>query len=240
MKIFSIDNPIFKFISRIGDIFLLSFFWLLASVPIFTIGASTTAAYDCAFKIIRARDTNVLKDFIKSFKSNFKQSTIIFLILLPIGALILVDLYYWANTESSVSFVMNALGIGIGIIYLATLLFVFPVQAIFENPVKKTLQTAFLMSIKNWPVSLLLIVVSFGISYVCYVFPVAAYIFFIIGSGLFTMIYAVQFLTVFRKYNSSLEPDRPEECDYNVEIKKPKTVADASKVKTKKGSKIIK
>ncbi len=239
MKIFSIDNPIFKTISRIGDIFMLSFFWFVTSIPIFTIGASTTAAYDCAFKIIRARDTNVAKDFFRSFKSNFRQSTIIFLIFAPVGALILLDLYYWANVEGETAFVMNALGIGIGIIYVATLLFVFPVQAVFENPVKKTIQTAFLMSLKNWPTSLLLIVVSFGISYVCYMYPLAAYIFFIVGTGLFTMIFAVRFLTVFRKYNSALEADRPEECSYDVEIKS-KSAVEGVTIKAKKGSKVIK
>ncbi len=238
MKIFSYDNPVFRTISRIGDIFMLSFYWFVTSLPLITIGAATTAAYDCAFKIIRARDTNVTKDFFRSFKSNFKQATIIWLILAPIGALLLLDLYYWANTDYEISLVMNALGIGLGIIYLATVLFVFPVQAIFENPVKKTLSTALFMSVKNWTTTLLLLVVCFGISYVCYMYPIAAYVFFIVGTGLFTMIFAVRFLTVFRKYNSALAPDRPEECDYEG-IKKPKD-KDQPKVRTSKGSKIIK
>lgn len=197
--------------------FLLSFAWLIASLPIFTIGASTTAAYDCAFKIIRARDTSVLRDFIRSFRSNFKQSTVIFLIMLPIGAIIAADLYFWAHSESEIAFVMNALSLGIAAIYLATLLYVFPVQAIFENPVKKTLSTAFFMSLQNWFTTLLLLVVCVGLSYVCYILPIAGYIFLLIGSGIFTMIFAVRFLVVFRKYNSDLNPDRPEECDFGEE-----------------------
>ena len=214
MKIFSIENPVFAFISRIGDMFLLSFFWLITSLPIFTIGASTTAAYDCAFKILRARDTNVFKDYFKSFKSNFKQATALFLIMLPIGIVIALDLYYWAQkAEGDMAFIMNALSIGIAVIYLMTLLYVFPVQSIFENPVKKTLSTAFFMSIQNLPTSLLLVIISAAISYVCYILPIAAYIFLIIGTGTFTMIYAVRFLVIFRKYNDALMPDRPEAVD---------------------------
>ena len=94
------------------------------------------------------------------------------------------------------------------------------------------------MSVKNWTTTLLLLVVCFGISYVCYMYPIAAYVFFIVGTGLFTMIFAVRFLTVFRKYNSALAPDRPEECDYEG-IKKTKD-KDQPKVRTSKGSKIIK
>lgn len=194
--------------------FMLSFFWLVTSLPIFTIGASTTAAYDCVFKIIRARDTNVFKDYFRAFKSNFKQATAIFLIMLPIGAVIALDLYYWAQkAEGDMAFIMNALSIGIAVMYLMTLLYVFPVQAIFENPVKKTLSTAFFMAIQNLPNSLLLVVISVAISYVCYKYPIAAYAFLIVGTGTFTFIYAVRFLVIFRKYNDALMPDRPEAID---------------------------
>ena len=214
MKIFSIDNPVFAFISRIGDMLLLSLFWFVTSLPIITIGASTTAAYDCAFKILRARDTNVFKDYFRSFKNNFKQATVIFLIMLPIGALIAVDLYYWAQkAEGDIAFIMNAVSIGIAVMYLMTLLYVFPVQAVFENPIKKTLSTAFFMAIQNLPNSLLLVLVTVGLSYACYMVPLIGYLFFIIGSGTFTMIYAVRFLVIFRKYNDALMPDRPEAVD---------------------------
>ena len=204
----------FAFISRIGDMFLLSFFWIITSLPIFTIGASTTAAYDCAFKILRARDTNVFKDYFRSFKNNFKQATALFMIMLPIGIVIAVDLYYWAQkAEGDMAFIMNAVSIGIAVMYLMTLLYVFPVQSIFENPVKKTLSTAFFMSIQNLPTSLLLVVITVAMSYVCYMVPIVAYIFLLFGIGTFTMIYAVRFLVIFRKYNEALMPDRPEAVD---------------------------
>lgn len=236
MKIFSIENPVFAFISRVGDMFILSFIWLIASLPIFTIGASTTAAYDCAFKIIRARDTNVFKDFIRSFKSNFKQSTIIFLILLPIGALIGVDLWFWSQQDGDMAFVMNALSIGIAALFIVTYLYVFPVQAVFENPVKKTLKTAFLMAVSNWWNSLLLLAACIAVSYLCYVFPIVGYVFLLVGTGTFTMIFAVRFLVVFRKYNPELMPDRPEASDMD-SIEKPKA---EKKCKIKRGkNKII-
>ncbi len=239
-SIFSIDNPVFKTISRIGDMFIMSLLWLVTSLPIFTIGASTTALYDCCIKIIRARDTNVWKDFFRSFRSNFKQSTLIFLILLPIGVAIAAVMYFWARIYDGAekfATVMNALSIGLAFMYVATVLFVFPVQAIFENPIKKTIKTAFFMAIKNLPVSILLVVISLAISYFSYVYPIVAYVFFLFGNGLFAMIYSVQFITVFRKYNPALNPDRPEECDIEgiSDEKKEKT----QKVKKVKGSKVI-
>lgn len=238
MKLFSIDNPVWSAISRLGDMFILSFLWFIASLPVFTIGAATTAAYDCAFKIIRARDTNIFKDFFRSFRSNLKQATALFFIMLPIGAVIAADLYYWAHGEGEFSFVMNALSLGIAAMYFITLLFVFPVQAVFENPVKKTLKTAFFMALNNWPTSLLLLVISIGLSYLCYILPIAGYVFLIVGNGFLTMIFAVRFLVIFRKYNPALDPDRPEECDIEP-VEKPERKK-AEKIKISGKNKVIK
>ncbi len=238
MKIFSIENPVFAFISRVGDMFILSFIWLIASLPIFTIGASTTAAYDCAFKIIRARDTNVFRDFVNSFKSNFKQSTIIFLIMLPIGALIAADLWFWSQQTGDMALIMNALSIGIAALFTVTYLYVFPVQAVFENPVKKTLKTAFLMAVSNWWNSILLLAACIAVSYLCYILPIAGYAFLLVGTGTFTMTFAVRFLVVFRKYNSELMPDRPEASDM-APIEKPRDEKKKKSIVNSKKNKII-
>lgn len=210
-SIFSIDNPVFRAISRVGDMALLSLLWFAVSLPVFTIGASTTALYDCTIKIIRGRDSGIFKDYFRSFKNNFKQATGMFLIMAAIGALLVADMYYWAHTEGTFAFVMNALSLGAALIFCAALLFLFPVQAVFENKVKDTMRTAFLMSVKHWYVSLMLLAVIFGISYVCSRIPVVAYVFLVIGTGTFAMIFSVQFITIFRKYNPELNPDELEE-----------------------------
>lgn len=242
-SIFSVDNPVFKAISRVGDMMLLSLFWLTASIPIFTIGASTTALYDSALKIIRERDTNVFKDFFLSFKSNFKQATAIFLIMLAVGALLLLDLYFWANiVQGEIAFVMNALSIGAAVLYAATLMFVFPVQAVFNNKVKDTIRTAFLMSLKHWKVSIVLLAAMFAIVYICYSYLVAAYVFLIIGTGTFALIFSLQFITVFRQYNPELDPDEREAGSGEPVLQKlpdPKGKRAEKPVKIK-GSKIIK
>ena len=213
-SIFSVDNPVFKFISRIGDMFILSLLWLVTSIPVFTLGASTTALYYNTIKIVRGRDSSLVKNYFRAFKSNFKDSTIIFFIMLFGGAVVLSYLYYWAQSKEQIAFVMNALGLGVALMYFATLLFVFPVLAVFENKINDTLRTSFLMAIRHWKVSFVLVVCSFGISYVCYRIPIVAYIMLMIGSAILALIFSVQFVTVFRQYNPELAPDP--------EIEKPK------------------
>ena len=44
---FNYDNPIWRFMGRLGDMIVLNLLWLVCSIPVVTIGASTTALYYC-------------------------------------------------------------------------------------------------------------------------------------------------------------------------------------------------
>lgn len=66
----------------------------------------------------------------------------------------------------------------------------------------------------------------------------AGYIFLIVGNGFLTMIFAVRFLVIFRKYNPALGPDRPEECDIEP-VEKPEKKS-GEKIKLPKKNKVIK
>ena len=151
MRIFSVDNVIFKTISRVADMFILSLLWLVTSIPIFTIGASTTALLDVSIKILRKRDTGTIKNFLVSFRDNFVQSTIIWLIFLPITAGIYCLAYLAATRieDKSLSLILAGMGIGVLIPIAFTLIFVFAVQAVFNNTVKATIRTAFNMSFRH-------------------------------------------------------------------------------------------
>ena len=43
--IFNYDNPVWRCVGKLGDLILLNILWIICSIPIFTIGASTTAVY---------------------------------------------------------------------------------------------------------------------------------------------------------------------------------------------------
>lgn len=81
-NIFGIDNPLFVFIGKAVDILLLSILWLVLSLPVVTIGAASTALYYTMIKNVRRERGMLLKEFFCSFKLNFKQSTIMTLVLI--------------------------------------------------------------------------------------------------------------------------------------------------------------
>ncbi len=134
MKFFHMDNPVFRFISRTGDMLLMSLLWFATSLPVITMGASTTALFYTCIKIIRGRDSSVVKDYFGAFKSNFRQSTIIFLIMAAIGAVAAADMYILANKDIPGGTVLNAVSIGIAVILRLRCFMFFPFRLRLITP----------------------------------------------------------------------------------------------------------
>lgn len=100
--LFNYDNPVWRFIGKFGDLILLNILFVICSIPIFTIGASTTAVYYVTLKLARNDDGYTIRSFFKSFKENFKQSTIIWLILLVVGIILGIDVWFFAKAFAEI------------------------------------------------------------------------------------------------------------------------------------------
>ena len=96
-RLFSYDSPIIQSINKIVDCAILSILWLIFSIPVITFGASTSALYYTVNKVIRHNRSHVWREFWGSFKANFKQSTIVWLILLVFTYVLGVDCIFLYN-----------------------------------------------------------------------------------------------------------------------------------------------
>lgn len=150
--IFNYDNPVWRFIGKFCDVLILNVLWVALSIPIVTVGASTTAVYYVTLKLVRDEEGPTIRSFFKSFKENFRQATVLWLILLVLGCLLGFDLYFFLvlqNTPSAFRTMIVAVFGGFSLMYLFVMTFVFPLQARFYNPVKRTLFNAFFMSVRH-------------------------------------------------------------------------------------------
>lgn len=82
MKPGSLYDRIFGFL---GQLIALNLLWIVCSLPVITAGASTTALYYCTLKLHKDGDIRVFHDFFKSFKQNFKQSTLIWILMAAVA-----------------------------------------------------------------------------------------------------------------------------------------------------------
>ena len=184
-EIFNYDSIFIRLLNRLGDMLILSLIFILFSLPVFTIGASLTALYYTSMKAVAGDDGYILKNFVKSFKENFAQSTIMWLIFLLVFFVFGVDVWFWFNQVKGNGFVfskpMLVLSVMLLLLSMMIFMYAFPLQSKFDNKISVQLRNAFLLSIRYFPTTLLLGLVAFVVAWAVYYFSVLA----VIAMGLF-------------------------------------------------------
>ena len=193
--LFNYDNPIWRFVGRIWDLFILNLLWVLCSLPIVTFGASTTAMYYCTMKIARDRDSGgVLSMFFHSFKDNLLQSTIIWVIMAFVGGILLFDIRFFSFYSPIENTVLK----------MIIFTYIFPIQAKFIDPIKQTFKLALFMSVKHLIRTIIILAGSVLILAAVYILimrmpGVMSMLIFVLGSGI-SLFQASQFNMIFDKY----------------------------------------
>lgn len=95
--VFALDGPLVTGLGKLVDCLLLSLLWLISSLPIITIGASSTALYAAAYHGIRKDEAPVWRTYWIAFRENWKRSTCIWLILLVLLLVFSVDALYFRS-----------------------------------------------------------------------------------------------------------------------------------------------
>ncbi len=99
--LFGYDSPLMGALTTIGDCICLSVLWLIFSLPVVTLGASTTALYDAAYRVVRKKEGALFRTFLDAFKSNFKRSTLVGLAPAALLVLLTVDVFVMRSVKMS-------------------------------------------------------------------------------------------------------------------------------------------
>lgn len=158
---FSLNNPVWNFLGKLTDVFVLTVFWFVCSIPIVTIGASSSAMYYCCLKLTRDEEGYIYRQFFKAFKDNLGKGIIIGVLMLLFGGILGFNLWFYMTVESSFSKPMFVIMLMFLWAYLMVLHYVFAVQAQFENTIKNTLLFSFALAIRKlgWTVIMLSVTV---------------------------------------------------------------------------------
>ena len=156
-RIFSLDSPLFSFLNKVADLILLNILTMICCLPIITIGASMRALHYVVLKMVRDEESYIVRSYFKSFRQNFKQATIIWLILLLVGAVLIGDVVILNFSAIRFSnWIRIALFTVIIIVLLATM-HLFPVLSRFDNTIKNTFKNSFFMGILTFPKTILML-----------------------------------------------------------------------------------
>ena len=159
MNIFNLDSPVMQALGKVADLMWLNILTMICCIPIITIGPSLTAMPYMALKIVRNEECYITRGFFKSFKENFFQGMIIGVLTLFITLLLVGDFVLLRNPELGFGKFLQIMITIIAVLFTFTVLYVYPVLAKFANTTWRTIKNAFLMSIMQFPKTLLMIVI---------------------------------------------------------------------------------
>ncbi|MCM1065164.1 MAG: DUF624 domain-containing protein [Eubacterium sp.] len=158
-SIFNLDSPVMQALGKVADLMWLNILTMICCIPIITIGPSLTAMHYMALKIVRNEECYITRGFFKSFKENFLQGMVIGILTLFVLLVLIGDFVLLRNPDLGFSKYLQILITIIAVLFLFTVLYVYPVLAKFANTIFRTIKNAFLMSILQFPKTLLMIVI---------------------------------------------------------------------------------
>lgn len=165
--LFSPDNPVMQFISKIFDLIVLNLIFILSCIPVVTIGASLSALYYVSLKMVRGEDPYIWQNFWKAFRQNFKQGTIVWIMSLLLFLFLGMD-FYIINSMDTTLFAIVRVGLWVVCAALAVIfIYIFPVISHFVCSTKQALKNAALMAIGHLPYTIMLLALYILIIFLC-------------------------------------------------------------------------
>lgn len=208
---FNYDNKVFEFINRVVDTMFAALLWVLFSIPVITIGASTTAFYETVHKVLRQNKGYIFRTFWNTFKNNFKRSTIVWLIQFGLSLFFLLDMQIMKEALAQGQkggwlyyFFMFSL-----IVMYVWFIFNCAYIARIEDGVKKTMKNTAIMMIMNLQWAALVFVIAIAAFAVIAFVPISV---LFVPTGIFVL-YDMIILKVFNKYINMDDEDKVDEVD---------------------------
>jgi len=196
---FSLDGKFYKFGSIITDLVFVGLLWTIFSLPIITIGATTTALYYVCTRKHSGQDIYIFKNFLKSFKENFVKATIVFVFLAFVAFVIWTNLHILGQIE--MGWLTNPIRIALWFMLFQVALVAtnaFCILSRFEVTASVALRYALFMGYRNFFTTISNWVTLLAISMVSMFFPMLL----LLMGGVYVYFSSFSFIKLFRKHSA--------------------------------------
>lgn len=146
------DGFFFQFLTKVGDLIIVNFLFLICCVPVVTIGASIAALNKITQEIVYDTETAIFKGFSRAFRENFKQATLCWLAIAVICVSFYCDFLLIATfLEGTAATAMNTFILVLGILVLCAACYLFPLLVRYQNTVKQHLSNSLILMVVKLP-----------------------------------------------------------------------------------------
>lgn len=170
-KLFSYDSPFMQKMTKLGNLAMLNALYLVCCLPIFTIGAATTAMHAVIYQYILDKDDEVLRPFFKAFKLNFKQATALWLPTLVLIVLLALDAYFLYTSASGWEKLLWIPFAVVFILFLMLMTYAFPMIARYETDLRSIIKNSFLLFVMDFIQSIGMLILNLVPWVMWFLFP---------------------------------------------------------------------
>ena len=204
-RFFNLDGKFYRFGTLLWDVIILTFLWTITSLPIITIGASTTAVYYVTTREISNREGYVTKDFFRSFKTNFIKATGVTLLFMVVYGVVFVNIRYLPvdSVMFPMQFVILAAATGV-------LVFAFPLLSRFELGFFELIQKSFFLAVGHFLTTITCLVLLVAVYMLVMWMPIL----FVVCVGFYCLLTSLMFMRIFKKYLPEMDTAEYDEKRY--------------------------
>lgn len=203
---FGNDSLFGRIFGTLGNMITVNFLFIICSIPVITLGASFTSMYYALLRNLKYGDSSLIRDFFSSFKQNFRQSTLSWIISILFVIVFSADIGMFGPQGVYPVTAIYYLIIVLAVMAAITAMFVFPVIATFQNTLKNLWIQAFFLAARNIPFALVILVLNVVPLYLSLttpspqIFGTALFIWIVTGFGLIAWINTFLFYRIFSPY----------------------------------------
>lgn len=169
-SLFATDGLYARVMNQVWNVLVISVLWVLCCIPVVTFGASCTAAYYTAAKVIRAGEGKPAAEFLRAFKLNFRQSAVPSLVYGAVLAVLLLECFY-LYTSSDVSLPVLYLFYGMVLLCVSSAQYFFAALSRFSLSNLKLLRIAVFGSFRYLITTIILLLLLLALIVGVYLMP---------------------------------------------------------------------
>lgn len=162
---------------KIFDVLVLGFLWILCSVPLITIGASSTALYYAVVKCVKKNDGYAVREFFHSFKKNFVPATILWVLFAGITFLMHLNIgILLKKTTGNVGLFFICLYFIVSIYLLVMACYAFPALSRYDMNTGWILKISMYMGIRYIFTSIVILMMLFCFGVLIWKIPMVMFL----------------------------------------------------------------
>ncbi|PTX61331.1 putative membrane protein YesL [Melghirimyces profundicolus] len=160
-----------EWVMRLAYVNLLWILFTLAGLILFGAAPATAAMFQVIRKWVMGKEVPVFPTFWKVYRSEFITVNFLWFILVVIGLILFVDYLFFGTLEGFASKLLQFGSISIFLMYLITLMYIFPVFVHYDLKTLQFIKYAFILGITHPLQTLMMAVGGVAVCFVIVNFP---------------------------------------------------------------------